>query len=122
MYNRAMSYKNQYGGVIWTNHAIERMVSRGLKQDWAWQAVKYCDTQEKGRRDDTIEFKKRFQEYLVTVIATKNEKREWVVISCWMDPPMVGTEDARKKDAYNKYKKASGWSKIFLTIKRQLGF
>jgi len=57
---------------------------------------------------------------------------EWVVLSAWMDPPLQGTADYRKKEQYNKkmqktreldrkIEKASFWGKMFLTLRKQIG-
>jgi hypothetical protein len=53
----------------------------------------------------TTEYQKRFGKYYVTVIAKQNEKGQWIVLSCWMDPPMYGTADYEKKQQYNRYMK-----------------
>lgn len=115
-----MSYTRTYGGMIWTNHAMDRMAQRYLKQDYAWQAIRYPDGQ-RDVGDGKIEYRKRFGERLVTAIVTKNEKKEWIVVSTWVDPPFPGTEDHRKKQQYHAYKKASFWGKVLISLKKQLG-
>lgn len=116
-----MSYLNNYGGVIWTNHVLERLKQRDLSQDIALQAFKYPDKTLKGKKKDTIEYQKTFQKSLITLIAIKNEKNEWVIISGWIDPPLPGSYDYKKKEEYKKYQKASFLGKLFLTFKKQLG-
>lgn len=111
-----------YGGIIWTNHALERLGQRGLSQDLAWQTYRYPDSSFKGKQSGTTEYRKRFEKSLITLIAKQNEKKEWIVLSCWIDPPLAGSIDAKKKDDYKKYQKSSGLIKILLTIKKQLGF
>lgn len=117
-----MSNKQDYGGIIWTNHALERLGQRGLTQDLAWQTFNSPDCSIDGKKEGTIEYQKRFNHSLVTIIAKKNEKNEWVILSCWIDPPLPGTVDAKKKEEYRKYQKAGFWGKFFLTLKKQLGF
>jgi hypothetical protein len=112
---------NHYGGIIWTNHALERLKQRGLSQELAWQAYKYPDRSFPGRELGTTEYQRRYDKSLVTLITKFTEKREVIVISAWVDPPMPGTVDAAKRDAYKKYQKASFWGKIWLTLKQQLG-
>lgn len=109
-----------YGNVIWTNHALIKLGERGLSQELAWQAFKNPDRTLKGK--GTVEYQKRFHKSLVTIIAKQNEKGEWVILSCWIDPSLPDTIDARKKEEYKKYKQASFWGKLFLTLKKQLGF
>lgn len=117
-----MSYSNYYKGVIWTNHANLRMQERGLSQDRAYQAFNNPDKTIKGKEKDTFEFQKNVDNSKTTIIAKKNEKNEWVILSAWIDPPLPGTLDFKRKEEYKKYQKASFWGKIFLTFKKQLGF
>lgn len=116
-----MSYQQYYGGLIWTNHAIERLSQRGLSQELAWTAFKNPDSTRLGSQQDATEYIKRVDTSRITLIAKQNEKREWIVLSCWIDPPLPGSIDAKKKERYLKYQKASFWGKFFLTLKNQLG-
>lgn len=111
---------NYYRGAIWTTHALERLGQRGLSQDIAWQTFSYSDRQFSGKNPGTIEFQKHFGTSLVTVIAKQNEKKEWIILSNWIDPPLPGTIDYYKKEEYKKYQKAGFWGKLFLALKKQL--
>ncbi len=110
-----------YKGTIWTNHALERLEERGFTQEMAYQAFNKPDKAIPGKESGTTEFRKRFENSIVTVIATKNEHNEWIVISCWIDPPLEGTKDAAKKEAYEKYHKASTLGKLWIIFLRQIG-
>jgi len=112
--------ENHYGGVIWTNHALDRLGQRGLSQDLAWQAFSKPDRQLKGKNPGTIEFQKEFGTSLITIIAKQNEKGEWIILSNWIDPPLPGTIDYYKKEEYKRYQKSGFWGKVFLTVKKQL--
>ncbi len=116
-----MKLSQKYGGLIWTNHALERLKERNLPQDLAYAAFTSPDTSINGKKPQTIEYQKFVDHYKITVIATKNEKGEWIVLSCWIDPPMPGSIDIKKRQAYQEYQKATFWKKIWLTIKQQLG-
>lgn len=111
----------KYGGIIWTNHALERLGQRGLSQELAWQAYKYADTSFPGKQSGTTEYQKRVQNSLITLILKKTEDNEWLVLSCWIDPPLFGTEDYRKKEQYKKYQQAGFLGKLWHTLRRQLG-
>ena len=113
---------NVYKGVIWTNHALERLDHRGLSQEMAYKALTSADTVQRGKKEKTTEFSKKFQSSLVTVIATQNEKKEWVVLSCWINPPLPGSAESQYKKKEHAYRRASGWVKVLLLIKKQLGF
>ena len=109
-----------FAGAIWTHHALDRLKERKLSQEKAGQTFSSPDAVVHGKQPGTTEFQKRFGLHLVTVIAKQNEKREWIVVSCWIDPPFPGTKDFKKKEIYKQYQKAGFWRKIWLTFKRQL--
>lgn len=109
-----------YRGAIWTTHALERLGQRGLSQDIAWQTFSSPDRQLPGKNPGTTELQKRFGPSLVTVITKQNEKKEWIILSNWIDPPLPGTIDYYKKEEYQRYQKAGFWGKIFLSLKKQL--
>lgn len=115
-----MRYQQYYGGLIWTNHAIEQMKRRGLSQEMAHETFSHPNQSERGKTKDSFKYSKRFEDALVTVIAKQNEKREWVVLSAWIDPPLPGSIDAKEKEQYKKYQKASFYGKLWLTLKKQL--
>jgi hypothetical protein len=116
-----MSVTKTFGNIIWTNHALERLDQRGLSQDLAYQTFKYPDKYEKGKQSGTWEYRKRFGKSLVTVIATQNEKKEWIVLSNWIDPPLPGSIDIKKQEYWKKYKQAGFWGKFWLILKKQIG-
>lgn len=111
-----MSYSQQYKGLIWTNHVLDRLAERKIPQDWAWRAFKFPDTIQKGKRANTVEHIKKYNNLTVTLIATKNERNEWILISCWVDPPLPGSIDIKKKQEYLRNKNASVGEKIIRYI------
>lgn len=113
--------QRQFAGAIWTNHALERLNQRGLTQQMASQAFSQPDSSFPGKQAGSIEYRKRFDKSWVTVIAKKNEKGEWLILSCWIDPPLPGTEDEKKLIAYRNFQKAGFWKKLWITFLRQLG-
>ncbi len=110
-----------YDDLILTNHARERLEARSFSVEKVWDTVHRPDKTRPGKKNGTTEFVRRFGKSVVTVIATRNEKLEWVILSCWIDPPLPGTEDERKRNAYRAYHRASFWGKIRLIIKEQFG-
>lgn len=110
-----------YGNVIWTNHALDRLGQRGLSQQMAYQAFSNPDSSFPGKKPGTTEYQKHFGNSLVTIIATQTEKREWLILSCWIDPPLPGSIDSKKNEYYKAYKKAGFWGKFWLTLKKQIG-
>jgi hypothetical protein len=116
-----MSYNQYYGNAIWTKHALERIGQRGLTQDLVWKAFQYPDKTIDGKNPGTNEYQKRFGKSLVTVIATLNEKKQWLILSCWIDPPLPGSIDIKKNEYWKAYKKAGFWGKFWITLKKQFG-
>ncbi len=112
--------KNKFGGAIWTDHALERMSERGIPKEYATQSITNPDSSERNDKGG-IRTIKRIDDKTITTVTKKNEKGETLVISIWMDPPMVGTADHKKKQRYNEYKKGGIGKKIWLTILKQLG-
>lgn len=110
-----------YAGLIWTNHALARLKERGLSQELAARAFTEPDEFFPGKKTGTMEYRKKVESSVITLILKQNEKKEWLVLSAWIDPPLYGTKDYRKKQAYERYKKAGFWGKVWYTIKSQLG-
>jgi hypothetical protein len=111
-----------YGNLIWTNHALERLEQRRFSQELAWSAFRYPDNVLKGKLPGSYEYQKRYQQSLITLIAKQNDKHEWIVLSCWIDPPLAQTQDAKKRHLWQQYRQASWWGKWWITIRRSLGF
>ena len=109
-----------YGGVIWTNHALERLVQRGLPQDWAWETFQYPEKSKQRKQAGTFEYERKFGNYQVTVVAKQNEHLEWIILSCWVEPPFAGSIDIKKREFEKKYKKAGFWKKIWLLFLRDV--
>ncbi|HUD44536.1 MAG TPA: hypothetical protein VMR41_03280 [Patescibacteria group bacterium] len=114
--------QRHFAGAIWTNHALERLSQRGFTQEMAGQTFANADDSIAGKQAGSIEYHKRFGKSLVTVIAKKNEKNEWLILSCWIDPPLPGTKDEKKLIAYRRFQKAGFWGKLWLEFLHQLGF
>ncbi|MFW5703958.1 MAG: hypothetical protein ACOCXQ_03905 [Patescibacteria group bacterium] len=116
-----MAYKRKYGGIIWTNHAIERLHQRKLPQHIAYLAFQSPDTQIQGKQPGAVELQKKYKNSYITLITKKNEQDEWLVLSAWIDPPLPGTDDYRKREHWRGMQKAGFWGKIWLTFKKQIG-
>jgi len=116
-----MQYNRYFGDLIWTNHALERLRHRGLSQEMVWESFKRPDSIKDGTTPGSKEYKKQIKNYTVSAIMKLNDRREWVVISCWVEPPVPGSLDAKKKDLYQRYQRASFWGKLWLTIRMQIG-
>ena len=111
---------NHFGGAIWTTHALERLGQRGLSRSMAAEAFQNPDIKTSGNKPGSIEFQKRFGSSQVSIIAKKNERDEWIILSCWIEPPLAGSQDSQKRKKYLILQKASTFRKILRMIKQQL--
>ncbi|HSW88135.1 MAG TPA: hypothetical protein VLG12_03155 [Candidatus Saccharimonadales bacterium] len=116
-----MAYNTHYGGIIWTNHAKERLINRGVDQSRAAETFQSPDKTSSGKNPGTMQYEKKFGNSTITLIAKQNEYKEWIILSGWIDPPLPGTADAKKKEAWKKYKKSGFWGKFWYLLKQQLG-
>ncbi len=107
--------------LIWTHHAKKQLLDRKFPQFFVERTIAIPDTKVAGREKGTTEYQKRFDTSIVTVIGTRNDQNELVIVSCWIDPPRPGTRDAKKKAAYHAYQRAGFWGKVWITLKRQFG-
>ncbi len=110
--------QNEYRGLIFTNHVLERMRARGITQEQIWETYTSPDKQDQIK--DADRRVKKFGNVSVTIVFKYNEKRETIIISAWMDPPLPGSKDAAQKDWWEKYKKAGFMGKIWLTLVKQM--
>lgn len=116
-----MAYDPYFGDAIWTKHALARLSERRLSQEMAYSAFKSPDRSFPGKQYGTTEYRKYYGKSLVTIIAKQNEEGEWVILSCWINPPLAGTKDAYKREQYIKYKKASFWARVWMDLKYLVG-
>lgn len=111
-------------GIIWTNHALERLNQRGLTKNLAYQTFK-DPYKTSPAKSGALEYIRFFGKSKVTVIAKKNDRDEWLILSCFIDPPLYDTKDYYQRKDYIKfkrnYKKAGFWGKFWLELKKQLG-
>lgn len=75
--------KTKYMDLIFTNHAINRLYNRGLTQSDAWYTFRHPDGSLPGQTLGSQKFFKNFGDQRIGVVAKKNEKGEWVALSCW---------------------------------------
>ncbi len=119
--------------IVFTNHSIQRLKERGITGEMVWQTVKTPDVKSPGKEKHTTEFIKKIGDRKVSCIGKKNYIGEWVILSAWMDPPLEGTKDHKKRASYlkglekekeysRKIKEASFLGKLWLTFKKQAGF
>ena len=72
-----------FGGVIWTNHALNMLAQRGISQSDAWAVWRRPDQSRKGREKGSWIYFRTFGNQKIELVAKKNEKGEWIIISVW---------------------------------------
>jgi hypothetical protein len=75
--------KQEFMGVVFTNHALERLRERGVTQGDAWYTFKHADQQSKGKTPGSWKFSKSYGPQTIQVIAKQNDQKQWVILSCW---------------------------------------
>jgi hypothetical protein len=88
---------NHYGGVIWTNHALDRLRERGIKQGDAWAAWRNPQASKKGTIAGSWVYYHDYNGTQIEVVAKQNERREWIILSVWS---RRSTQDYRKPKSF----------------------
>jgi hypothetical protein len=77
---------NHFGGVIWTNHSLDRLRERGIKQGDAWAAWRTPESSKKGSAPGSWVYYRNYNGTQIEVVAKQNEKHEWLILSVWSRP------------------------------------
>lgn len=73
----------KYGGIIWTNHVLVRLKERNISQSDVFYSFQHPDTSRYAKTQKAYIYQKYFDSYLIEVVARKNEKNEWIILSAW---------------------------------------
>jgi hypothetical protein len=72
-----------YGGVIWTNHALQRLKERGISQGDAWATWKNPQNSRFAQNQGAWIYYRTYGSQKIEVVAKQNEKKEWLILSVW---------------------------------------
>ncbi|OGM16703.1 hypothetical protein A2V61_03250 [Candidatus Woesebacteria bacterium RBG_19FT_COMBO_47_8] len=75
-----------YGGVIWTNHALDKMRQRGMSQSDAWATWRNPQQSRKANTPGAWVYYRTYGTEKIEVVAKKNEKGQWLILSVWSRP------------------------------------
>ena len=85
-----------FGGVIWTKHALSRMRKRGIKQGDAWATWRRPDQSRYAKTKGTWVYYKAYGNQKIEVVAKKmpparrangpEGKEKWIILSVWSRP------------------------------------
>jgi hypothetical protein len=88
---------NKYGGVIWTNHALERLRERGISQSDALATFNRPQQSRRGSNErGSWVYYRTYGNERIEVVAKKNEKGEWIILSVW-SKEVYGNQRQNKK-------------------------
>lgn len=73
----------KYKGVIWTDHALQRLKERGLSKDVVLATFSSPQESRPGNIKDSWVYYRTWNDDRVEVVAKQNERREWVILSVW---------------------------------------
>lgn len=94
-----------YRNLIWTNHALDRLRERGIKQGDAWATWRNPGQSRKGTIPGSWIYCRDWGETQIEVVAKQNERREWIVLSVWSRRvPQAPSEISFWKVLYNLFK------------------
>ncbi len=85
---------NKFGGIIWTNHALERLRQRNISQGDAWATWNRPEQSRKGASGNWVYYK-TYGNQKIEVVAKQNEKGEWLILSVW-SKPVYGSHEPNK--------------------------
>jgi hypothetical protein len=81
--------ERNFKGLIFTNHALTRLKERGISQGDAWATWNHSDQSRYAQAKGAWIYYRTFNQRKIEVVAKKNEKGEWLVLSVW-DRPVWG--------------------------------
>lgn len=88
---------NQYGGVIWTNHALQRLTERGIKQGDAWATFSHPQESRYATTKGAWVFYRTYDDNQIEVVARQNKEKKWVVLSVWSKQVFPRSSPANQK-------------------------
>lgn len=78
------NFQREYGGMIWTNHAMERLASRRIPQSDALKVMQRPDQTFPGKKDNTVKFIRTLNGRKIHLVGSLNESKKWVVLTAFV--------------------------------------
>lgn len=101
-----------YKGLIFTDHALDRMSERGVTHNEVWATWNNPDNSRYAKSRGAWVYFKTLHDKKIEVVAKKNERQEWLLISVWSSPSQKNRERLEKKfptNILNLLKKVFGF-------------
>ena len=80
------------GGVVWTNHALQKLKERRIKQGDAWITWKNPQQNRYAKSKSAWVSTRKCGSQIIEVVSKQNEKKEWIIISVWSKPILDSCE------------------------------
>jgi len=75
-----------YGGVIWTNHALQRLKERGVPQSDAYAAFRHPDQSRYAKTRGAWIYYRNWGSEQIEIVAKKEIGGKWLILSVWSRP------------------------------------
>jgi hypothetical protein len=75
--------ERNFGGVIWTDHALKRLKERSISQGDAWATFRRPEQSKYAKAKGAWVYYKTYGNQKIEVVAKQNEKKEWIILSVW---------------------------------------
>lgn len=75
-----------FGRVIWTNHALQRLSERGIRQPDALATFTHPQSSREGTAKNSYVYYRDYDSTQIEVVATQSEEKKWVILSVWSRP------------------------------------
>lgn len=107
---------NKYGGIIWTNHALDRLNERGIKQGDAWATWNRPEQSRYASAKGAWIYYRTYGKQRIEVVAKKNEEGKWIILSVWSKELFIPNSNITSK------KNSNNSSNFVLNILRKIFF
>ena len=96
-----------YGGAIWTNHALQRLGERGIKQGDAWATFRRPEQSRYAESKGAYVYYRTYGNERIEVVAKQNAsgpagKKEWIILSVWSKPVYQKYQKHKKRESLLK--------------------
>lgn len=90
-----------FGGVIWTNHVLQRLKERNISQSDAWATWKNPISSRYSKTKGAWIYQRTIGDKILEVVAKKNDRNEWIIMSVW-SKPYNGAKLNKNNKTFNK--------------------